>query len=107
MHYLYKCTDTHQVEDYDKRVAAAQGEEEALHKEKNALMASRLQLESFQNAKYAPMITDINERMGKVDEKLQTLRERRIEIKHTAEHCNHFTDEGNIVNIYVYISTIK
>ena len=41
-------------------------EEVTLHKDKTALLASRLQMESFQNAKYAPVIEDLNERIQKV-----------------------------------------
>lgn len=85
-----------QVEVYDKRIAAVREEEEGLHKDTNALLASRLQLESFQNVKYAPVIADLNERIQKVEGKLQILRERRIEIKMTVDYCNHFTDEGKL-----------
>jgi DNA-directed RNA polymerase subunit RPC12/RpoP len=83
-----------QVEEYDKRIAAVKLEEDGLHKDRTALLASRLQMESFQNEKYAPVIADLNERLNKVEDKLQTLRERRIEIKMTAPNCNHYTDEG-------------
>lgn len=83
-----------QVEVYDKRIAAVKEEEDGLHKDINTLLASRLQLESFQNEKYAPVIADLNERIHKEENKLQALRERRMEIKMSVEHCNHFTDEG-------------
>ena len=83
-----------QVEEYDKRIAVVKLEEEGLHKDKNALLASRLQLESFQNEKYAPVIAELNERLQKLEDKVQTLRERRVEIKNTVENCNRFSDEG-------------
>jgi hypothetical protein len=82
------------VEDYDRQVAAVRELEAEAHKEKDTLMAQRLQLESFQNAKYAPLIADVNDRISKVDDRLQVHREKRIEIKMTVEHCNHFSDEG-------------
>lgn len=81
---------------YDKRVAAVKEEEVGLHKEKTALLASRLQMESFQNnVKYAAVIQDLNDRIQKVEDKLQVLREKRIEIKQTVPICNHFSDEGS------------
>lgn len=93
---------------YDKRIAAVREEEAGLHKETTALIASRLQLESFQNAKYIPVIADLNERIQKVEDKLQVLRERRIEIKMSVDYVNHFTDEGALCKyLFLYIISTK
>jgi hypothetical protein len=82
------------VEEYDKLIAGVKVEEEELHKEKTSLLATRLQMESFQNVKYNQVIAELNERIQRVEDKLQEMRERRVTIKETVV-CNRFSDEGN------------
>lgn len=71
-----------------------QADEEVLQRDKLSMTASRVQLESFQNVKYLPVIADLNARIDIVENKLQILRESRIKIKENVEYCNKFYNEG-------------
>lgn len=63
-------------------------------KDKDGLMASKLQMESFRNPHYDGVIRDLEARIEIIEEKLQVLREKRIEVKQHCDNVNHFTDEG-------------
>lgn len=69
-------------------------EEGDLHKTKNSLVTSKIQMESFNNPKYKSILQDLGERLQIIEEKLQALREARYNRKIAISNCNHFSNEG-------------
>lgn len=66
-----------------------------MEKSRASLMASKVQMESFNSAdKYKVVLQDIELQLEAIDEKMQALREKRYYLKQGTKNCNHFTSEG-------------
>jgi hypothetical protein len=96
--YVFNYKD---IEDFDQKITEMKKKENDLNSRKTGLLASKVQMESFQNAKYKALIRDLNEQLHNIEIALQLLREERYHLKQRTEIVNDYPNEG----IYTCIVT--
>lgn len=89
--YLFNYKD---IDEYDQVISKLKEKEVGLHRDKNSLMMSKIQMEQFNNPNYKSLLADVNEQLRIIEYQLQKLREERITLKDNLETVNRFSDEG-------------
>ncbi len=82
------------MEDFDAKIAEIRSKENDLHSRKTGILTSKVQMESFQNAKYKALVKDLNEQLHQIEQALQLLREERYFLKQRSEIVNDYPNEG-------------
>lgn len=89
--YLFTYKD---VEEFDLKITEMRKQESDLQSRKTGLLTSKVQMESFQNAKYKALLKDLNDQLHNIEVALQLLREERYHLKQRTEVVNDFPNEG-------------